>query len=83
MRIEFVDMSVEWREEIAFSDAMSQGVHASGVVSTVQHTVTYEGNACVITFTTDTEENVFFPRIVEKSIIIGANSGGAAITITD
>ena len=78
-------MSVDWSEDIAFSDAMSQCVDetGSGTVSTVQHTVTYSANTCEITFTTEKEGNVIFPRIVEKSIIFGANSGGAAITITD
>lgn len=76
-------MSVDWTEEIAFSDAMSQGVNAQGFVNAVQHAVTFEANACVITFTTDAEGDVYFPRIVEKSIIIGANKGGAAITISD
>jgi len=76
-------MSVDWHEEIAFSDAMSQCVNTASSVSTVQQTVAYEANACVITFTTEAEGDVYFPRIVEKSIIIGANEGGAAFTITD
>lgn len=76
-------MSVDWSEEILFSDAMSQCVNASSAISTVQHTVTFEVNACVITFTTDAEGDVHFPAISEKFIVLGANSGGAAITITD
>lgn len=83
LRIEFDDMSVEWNEQIFFSDALSQCVNASSAIGTVQHTVTLEANAYVITFTTDKEGNVYFPRISEKSILLGANSGGAAITITD